>query len=206
MSAAPTDLAPALSFRPARADEIDLILALDEDATLLYLQAGLDVSLPRSHPYGQHELRRWSEDAAAGRVTFALLDDEVAGFTACHRVDGAPYLDQLSVWRRLGGRGIGRALLDRALAWAAPQGPLWLTTYDHPRVPWNRPMYERRGFVLVPEAAWGPEMRVVLAEQRAALPAPEARVVMCHDPGNTHTRRIFSNGLPFASSSTSLSR
>jgi GNAT superfamily N-acetyltransferase len=176
---APTDLGATLTFRPARADELGLILALDEDATLLYLQAGLDVSLPRSHPYGQYEERRWAADAAAGRVTFAVLDGEVAGFTACHFVDGAPYLDQLSVWRRLGGRGIGRALLDRVLAWAAPLGPLWLTTYDHPGVPWNRPMYERRGFTVVPEAAWGPEMRAVIAGQREALPAPEARVVMC---------------------------
>ena len=182
MPAPPTDLAPTLTFRPARADEIGLILALDEDATLLYLQGGMDASLRRSHPYGQYEELRWAEDAAAGRVTFALLDGEVAGFAACHFVDGAPYLDQLSVWRRLGRRGIGRALLDRVLAWAAPQGPLRLTTYDHPGVPWNRPMYERRGFVVVPEAAWGAEMRTVIAGQREALPAPEARVVMCR-PG-----------------------
>ncbi len=178
MTPPPTDLGGRLTFRPARADEIGLILALDEDATLLYLQAGLDASLPRAHPYGQYEERRWAEDAAAGRVTLAVLDGEVAGFTACHFVDGAPYLDQLSVWRRLGGRGIGRALLDRVLAWAAPLGPLWLTTYDHPGVPWNRPMYERRGFTIVPETAWGPEMRAVIAGQREALPAPEARVVM----------------------------
>jgi hypothetical protein len=123
MPAPPTDLAPTLTFRPARADEIGLILALDEDATLLYLQAGLDASLPRSHPYGQYEELRWAEDAAAGRVTFALLDGEVAGFAACHFVDGAPYLDQLSVWRRLGCRsgawgqsppGAGRPLLGGA--------------------------------------------------------------------------------------------
>lgn len=176
--------ASRLVFRTATLAELPLILALDEDATLLYGLAGLDATLPRAHPYGQHEMETWAADAAAGRVTFAELDGEVAGFTACHFVDGAPFLDQLSVWRRLGGRGVGGALLARAMAWAAPLGPLWLTTYDHPGVPWNRPLYERRGFRVVTEADQGPELRAVLAWQRTALPAPECRVAMRLDaPG-----------------------
>lgn len=169
-----------LTFRPALADEIPASSwRWTRTPRCSTCRRGWTRACHARTP--QYEERRWAADAAAGRVTFALFDGEVAGFTACHFVDGAPYLDQLLVWRRLGGRGIGRALLDRVLAWAAPLGPLWLTTYDHPGVPWNRPMYTRRGFSVVPEAA-GPEMRAVIADQRAALPVPEARVVMCR-PG-----------------------
>ena len=165
-----------LTFRLARAEEIATILRLDEDATELYHLVGLDVSLPRSHPYARHEEERWAAQAAADRVEFALLSEEIAGFVACDFVDGAPFLDQLSVWRDFGGRGIGSLLLSRALDWAAPHGRLWLTTYDG--VPWNRPFYERRGFEIVPASACGPELQATLAEQRAALPAPERRIAM----------------------------
>jgi GNAT superfamily N-acetyltransferase len=104
---------------------------------------------------------------------------EPVGFASLDVADGRPYLDQLSVrraWRR---QGIGRTLIEHALAWSAGAGELWLTTYDA-RVPWNQPMYERHGFVRVDETNCGPDLQARLADERAVLPAPEGRVAMVY--------------------------
>src|SRR5262249_31476440 len=115
----------------------------------------------------------------AGTV-FIAVDPSGAdvGFAALGTHDGEPFLDQLSVRMSHMQRGIGTMLLGAVTTRAAQEGggSLWLTTYDH--LPWNRPFYERHGFVRVPleECAAG-----VLAEFRHEcrwLPQPEQRVVM----------------------------
>lgn len=45
---------------------------------------------------------------------------------------------------------------------------MWLTTYAH--LAWNAPFYQRFGFETMADAACGPEIREVLAAQRAVLP------------------------------------
>jgi GNAT superfamily N-acetyltransferase len=112
-----------------------------------------------------------------GRAHVAVdaVDGRLLGFAALGFIDGEPYLDQLSVRRHAMRRGIGSALLEHAITWAGTR-PLWITTYSH--IPWNAPFYERVGFERVPELECGREMRAVLAEQRAALPAPDERIAM----------------------------
>jgi hypothetical protein len=75
-------------------------------------------------------------------------------------------------------RGVGRALVEHAIAWG--RGLLWLTTYAD--IAWNRLIYERLGFSCVEESSCGPEMRRILDEEKRALPAPEQRVAMIHRP------------------------
>jgi ribosomal protein S18 acetylase RimI-like enzyme len=79
-------------------------------------------------------------------------------------------------------QGIGRRLLERAIEWAGGES-LWLTTYAH--IPWNRPFYERHGFVTIPESACPPGIVAILDDQRKALPAPHQRIAMRRvgDPG-----------------------
>ncbi len=73
-------------------------------------------------------------------------------------------------------RGIGSALVRRAIEWSAER-PLWLTTYSD--VPWNAAYYARRfGFAIVPQAECGPEMKRILESERAVLPHPEYRTAM----------------------------
>jgi GNAT superfamily N-acetyltransferase len=97
------------------------------------------------------------------------------GLLVMDHLDGQPYLEQLSVRVAAQRQGLGRLLLLRAIAWAGAQ-PLWLTTYAH--VAWNRPFYERHGFVAVPEGECAPEILAALEDQRRWLPAPEQRLVM----------------------------
>lgn len=167
----------SLSFRAAQVSEIDELLALDEDAGALFIESGLVFDSPTLDAYVAAERTRWTEAAARGAVELAV--DQTGypvGFVALTRVDGQPYLEQLSVRRRCMQRGVGRALLARAIARSRPLGDLWLTTYAH--VAWNAPMYRRMGFELVPEEQCGPGILALLREQRSALPDPEQRIAM----------------------------
>jgi GNAT superfamily N-acetyltransferase len=162
--------------RLARSGELQELVAIDDAASALYSEAGLGVLLEPDHPFVLAETSRWARAIAAGLAHVAVdPEDSPIGFMTLGFVDGAPYLDQLSVRPQAMRRGVGRALVAQALSWSAPR-PLWLTTYSH--LAWNRPFYERCGFVVVPEHECGPELRSILKDQRAALPAPEQRIAM----------------------------
>jgi GNAT superfamily N-acetyltransferase len=167
--------------RLARADEIDELVSIDEDAGALFASTGIDFSaLTPEHPYVRKERLQWIAAAQRGWV-FIAVDDapDAAGFLAMDLMDGESYIEQLSIRMRAMRRGLGSMFVHRALAWAAERGGgLWLNTYAH--VPWNRPYYERFGFEVVPETRCGPQMQACLVAQRAALPDPEQRIAMCH--------------------------
>lgn len=172
----PSTSREAIRLRLVSPDDLELLEAIDNESLPLFAEVGIHTALADQHPFVLHELARWRAAIDAGRAWLALNADEVPlGFVVCGTVDGAPYVDQLSVRRAHMRRGVGRLLLHHAIAWSGPR-PLWLTTYAH--VPWNRPYYERMGFVVVHEGEHGPELRAILAEQRAALPAPSERVAM----------------------------
>lgn len=155
------------------------VIQIDDDAMLLYGEAGLTFELESTHPYALAERARWLRSAELGRLSFAVDGSGVrVGFAALDHFDGAAYLDQLSVRRNSMRRGAGRSLLRHAIAWAKANGDkeLWLTTYGH--VPWNAPFYRKEGFRLVSEPQCGPGIRRDLEEQRRWLPAPEQRVAM----------------------------
>jgi GNAT superfamily N-acetyltransferase len=172
-------MSPApITIRAARVDEFAAVLAIDDDASELYATAGLVLGLTNAHPFVVDEQARWRRSAELGRLHFAL-DDAGApvGIASLDLLDGAPYLDQLSVRTSAMRRGFGRALLRHAIGWAHDHGgALWLTTYGH--LPWNRPFYEREGFLVMESAAWPSGVAHHIEEQRRSLPHPEHRVAM----------------------------
>lgn len=168
---------PPPRIRLATADELGEAIRIDDDASRLYAERGVVLALDGSHPFVVAEQARWQRSAEQARLFFALDGDRPIGFAALDVLDGEPYLDQLAVLRSSMRRGVGGALLHHAIAWARLRGEaLWLTTYRH--LPFNRPFYERHGFVVVPDAACSPGVLHHLEEQRRALPAPEQRVAM----------------------------
>jgi ribosomal protein S18 acetylase RimI-like enzyme len=164
-----------LEIRIGGPDELAELIAIDDDACTLYAEAGVSLSLPAGHPFAVGEQTRWRAAAERGRVLLAVRAGAPVGFCALGLIDGAAYIDQLSVRRAAMRSGVGSALVELALG-APPAGPIWLTTYSH--LPWNRPWYERLGFRVVAEERCGPEMLQHLEEQRAALPLPAERVAM----------------------------
>ena len=172
-----SDPAPPLRLRPATPADIDTLMHIDDEAALLFTEAGFHFSGPALDAFMEAERARWLAASEAGLAELALdAHGEPIGFIVLAFVDGLPYLDQLSVVRSQMRRGIGRRLLTRAIDWAAARDALWLTTYAH--VPWNGPMYARAGFVTVPEAQCSPGLCAILKEQRGALPDPEQRIAM----------------------------
>jgi GNAT superfamily N-acetyltransferase len=165
-----------ITIRPASPAEIDELCAIDDDACGLYAQAGLAVALGPEHPFSRAERACWTRAAAEGNAFLAVQPDRRSvGLLVMDLVDGAPYLEQLSVRTSAMRRGLGRRLLGYARAWAG-QRPLWLTTYAH--LPWNRPFYESAGFVVVPASQCTPGMVAILEDQRRWLPAPDQRIAM----------------------------
>lgn len=166
-----------LTIRPFAPEEIDQAVAIDDDACALYEQAGLRFEFDREHPFARGEYQRWLAAAREGTAFLAEVPGAGdVGLLVMRLVDGVPYLDQLAVRSRAMRQGIGRRLVARAVEWAAER-PLWLTTYAH--LAWNRPFYERLGFVTAVEAACSPAIVALLEEQRRWLPAPSQRIAMC---------------------------
>lgn len=174
-------LAATSSVRIQRAvsSELDLLAAIDDDASLLFATAGIDVEFSPGHAFLLHERSRWSACVDAGTTLLAIDEQRgPVGFLMLGHLDGEAYIEQLSVMTDAMRRGTGTRLLHAAAALARAEGEraILLTTYGH--LPWNRPFYERSGYVLLAEEACGREIVRELDIQRRWLPRPEQRVAM----------------------------
>lgn len=167
-------------FRLAHPDDLRDLVAIDDAAGILFVEAGIRIELAPEHPFVLDEVARWRRAIGRDLVHLALDErDRPIGFLVLGTVDDQPYVDQLSVHPGSMRLGLGRGLMQRAFEWSGT-APLWLTTYGH--LSWNRAYYERLGFVGVADAASGPGIRGILASQRAVLPFPEERIAMVRRP------------------------
>ncbi|MCC3275083.1 GNAT family N-acetyltransferase [Arthrobacter sp. zg-Y20] len=72
-----------------------------------------------------------------------------AGFARLEEVDRQAHLEQLSVHPDAAGAGLGRALVEAAMAWAREQGYTYMTLCTFVDVPFNAPFYASCGFEVV---------------------------------------------------------
>lgn len=73
--------------------------------------------------------------------------DEPVGFLSAEKVvERELHIHEMSVSEALQGHGIGRALLETAIEWAANHNFVALTLTTFRDVPWNAPFYSRIGF------------------------------------------------------------
>ena len=100
------------------------------------------------------------------------------GYAMVGLVDGHAHLEQLSVLPEHGGRGIGTALLDAVAAWATARGDAEVTLTTFRDVPFNAPLYAKRGFVELADADWTMAIRDLVAEEAAHGLDPATRAVM----------------------------
>jgi RimJ/RimL family protein N-acetyltransferase len=167
--------------RPARDGEIAIARSIDDDACALYAEAGMPIVADGA--FFERETERWARSLRDGRLLFACnAEGEPVAFASFGLLDDRPFLFQLSTRRAWMGRGLGRRLVERVKHWAVRAGSLWLTTYDH--LSFNRPFYERVGFLPVGADDGGPELRALVSDETGALPAPDRRIVMKY----THPR------------------
>lgn len=163
-------------IRKAKPEELDVIYQIDEAANTLFEEVGIKFEFPEGHPFILDESQRWKNAIQNEQVYMVFNSDhQPAGFIILGKIDGQPYLDQISVHPNYMRQGLGLQLLQKAIRLSG-DSPLWLTTYAH--VAWNAPYYEKHGFQFVPEYLCGSEVREALRQQRLVLPFAEQRIAM----------------------------
>ena len=166
-------------IRLARQADAVLLGAMESAAAGRFAGIGLQ-AIARGRPTGEAEYRRLAAD---GRLWVSEAEEgRLVGLAIGGMVDDQGYLAELSVHPDYGRRGLGRALTATVEDWARARAfaRLYLTTFRD--VPWNRPYYERLGFVVVAEDKAGPELRAIRQGERArGLDRLSPRVCMVKD-------------------------
>jgi GNAT superfamily N-acetyltransferase len=104
------------------------------------------------------------------------------GVARVELVDGTAHLEQLAVLPSHMRRGVGTALLERVLSWAADNGHTAVTLCTFGDVAWNGPFYARSGFLELEPADWTPGLAELRRhEAELGLDAMGRRVVMRRD-------------------------
>lgn len=85
-------------LRMARRDELQKLIDIDDEASELYIQAGLKFAVEKNHPFAIAESIRWAGAIERGLAHVAVnLEDQPIGFVTLGFADSKPYLDQIAV-------------------------------------------------------------------------------------------------------------
>jgi GNAT superfamily N-acetyltransferase len=165
----------AAAIRPPRRDELAALVAIERDAGALFITIGMP-EIAYDDPGTVPELEPFR---AAGHAWVAVdPDDRPIAYLISAVVDGCAHVEQVSVARAHGRRGLGAALVDHLGAVAAAEGRPAVTLTTFRDVPWNAPYYERLGFRVVAPADQGPELAALVAEEAERIPGDAPRVAM----------------------------
>src|SRR5690349_24457294 len=130
-------------IRAARAAEVPRLREIDWDAQQIFR----DIGMPEAAEFEPRTLDELAESQRAGELWVAVEeDDEPTSFLMLVPVDGCLHVEQLSTAATAARRGLGRALLDHAADLAVAAGVPALALASCGDVPWNGPVYDRRGF------------------------------------------------------------
>jgi len=173
--------------RPARPQDLAALPGIEEAADAVFAEHGIGPLPPGVADVDE-----------LGRAAYVLVfGDPVVGFARLERVDGQAHLEQLSVHPASAGCGVGTALLEASVEWAARNGHEALTLCTFSDVPWNAPFYARHGFVEV--GVLGPGLRALRnTESRLGLDALGRRVVLRREVGPAAVLSDLAAGLTAA--------
>jgi GNAT superfamily N-acetyltransferase len=117
--------------------------------------------------------------ALSGRSWVATDEpDRPVGYVVVDVVDGNAHVEQISVLPDYQGRGLGKELLDTVRSWAIETRHPAVTLTTFVDVPWNCPLYEHLGFVVLSEQEVGPELRAIQEHETQMGLDPVTRVSM----------------------------
>lgn len=164
-----------MNIRPARPDDGPALRALELAAGEQFRDIGMGDIADHDPP----SLDTFARYAREGRSWVAAdEDDGPIGFVLVDEVDDAAHIEQVSVHPYWQGHGVGRALIDQAEAFAVANRTSSLTLTTFADVPWNRPLYEHLGFVVLAEDELTPELRALRDDETAHGLDPATRVCM----------------------------
>lgn len=157
-----------MTLRLAREPDIAALIEVELSAGELFAGTHMDWAVGQVTP--DDELR-----AAIARGDVWLIEDGApVAYLIGDQLDGDFYIDQLSVARSHQRRGLGKRLIDAALAVARQRGHRAATLTTDRALPWNAPYYARLGFVILSPDATPPQLAARLASQ----PNPDKRCAM----------------------------
>lgn len=158
-------------IRRARADEIEAIGEVERSSDTLFRGTHLDWAVGKWPP----PYDRYRRAIGEGRLWVWEEDGKLAGFVCTHAMDGLVYVDQLSVGAGFQRRGIGRALMRRAISEARSGFPAIALITDR-LLPWNRPFYASLGFDVWSDPS--PGVQAELEDEYEDGFDPETRIAM----------------------------
>jgi GNAT superfamily N-acetyltransferase len=159
-------------IRAARASDYEKLSDIERRAGEMFRDVGLP-EIADHDPYDADELA-----AAVALLVATDGDDAPIGYAMVELVGGHAHLGQISVLPEHGGQGIGTQLLDAVAGWARDQGHTEITLTTFRDVPFNAPLYGKRGYVVVPDADWTEALRELVAREAEMGLDPSTRVVM----------------------------
>ena len=121
-----------------------------------------------------------ADHLASAPTLFVATDDdgEPIGYAMVDIVDGHAHLEQVSVVPEHSGQGVGTELLEAVAGWASGQGHPEVTLTTFRDVPFNAPLYEKRGYETVPEDEWSDGLKAIVAREAQDGLDISRRVVM----------------------------
>ncbi len=161
--------------RAARAADLPLLAAIEIAAATRFRGSGIDGAF-------LGETQSIDDLAAAadeGRLWVATHAGCCVGFALARRLDdGGAWLEEVDVHPEHGGRGLGRALVHRTIAWAREAGSASIELSTFRDVPWNAPFYARLGFRELAPTELAPAVARIVDEERARGLPTGRRLVM----------------------------
>jgi GNAT superfamily N-acetyltransferase len=159
--------------RRAHREDYTLLPPIEEASDQVFATFGVQVPAGVSAP----------EDYADAELVLVVGTPPV-GFARVDMVDGLPHLEQISVHPHAARRGIGSALLEAAVAWAAQAGYSAMTLTTFRDLPFNGPFYARHGFTELTDLSPG-LAQLRRHEAHLGLDDAQARWVMIRRFGST---------------------
>jgi len=152
-----------VAIRVARDDDLPFLIEIERAAGESFRSIGM-ARVADDDPGSIEELAPY----VAGGRAFVAVDagDRPLAYLLIDAVDSAAHVEQVSVHPDHAGRRIGRALIDRAEAWARDRRMDALTLTTFVEVPWNGPYYERLGFRYLAAAEETPGLRSIRDHER----------------------------------------
>ena len=152
-------------IRAARRDDLALLIAIELAAGESFRSLGMG-RVADDDPGSIEALARYAESGRA--FVFVDAHDLPVGYLLLDVVDDAAHVEQVSVHPDCARRGIGRALIERAVTWARSHGLVALTLTTFVEVPWNGPYYERLGFSYLRIGDETPGLHAIREAERAS--------------------------------------
>ena len=152
-----------VTIRYADEDEVEELTAIEIDADKRYANS-LHPEIANGHHIPSEALAR---AVVARQVVVAVEDDAILGWLLLTKAGDEICIGQISVRRSAGGRGVGTKLLSTIVDSVRRAGHQSIVLNTQADVAWNRPWYDRHGFVVVPPEEWTADMHVIAEEQCA---------------------------------------